>query len=80
MFFIWTGIENKLEGFLQRLNNFQPNLKFTHEKSKTSVNVLYFVAGINGDKFEIDPYSKSSNCHQFLEFNSAYTHQKINCL
>ena len=40
MLFIWTEVEDKLEGFLDRLNNFHPNLKFTHEKSKSSVNFL----------------------------------------
>ena len=30
--------EDKLEGFLNRLNNFHSNLKFTHEESKSSVN------------------------------------------
>ena len=34
--FIWAESEIKLEGFL-RLNTFHMNLKFTHEKSKTSV-------------------------------------------
>ena len=38
IFFIWTEGEDKLEGFPNRLNNFNPNLKFTHEKSKFSVN------------------------------------------
>ena len=38
IFFIWAEGENKLESFLQPLNTFHPNLKFTHEKSKTSIN------------------------------------------
>ena len=38
IFFIWAEGENKLESFLQHLNTFHPNLKFTHEKSKTSIN------------------------------------------
>ena len=32
---------------------------------------------MNGDKFETDRYSKPTDCHQFLEFNSAHpTHIK----
>ena len=27
IFFIWIEVEDKLEGFLNRLNNFHPNLK-----------------------------------------------------
>ena len=70
IFFIWTEGENK--SFLQRLNTFHPDLKFTHKKSKTSVNFLDDVIRINGDKFETDLYSKPSDCYQFLEFNSAH--------
>ena len=72
IFFIWTKSENKLESFLQRLTTFHPNLKIAHEKSKTSVHFLDVVARINGNKFETNLYSKLSDYHQFLEFNSAH--------
>ena len=38
--FMWTEGEDQLEGFLNRLDNFHPNLKFTDEKSKSSLNFL----------------------------------------
>ena len=47
--------------------------KFTHEKSKTSIIFLDVAVRINGDIFETDLYSKLSDCHQFLEFNSAHS-------
>ena len=31
IFFIWTHGEQELERFLKDLNNFTPNLSFTHE-------------------------------------------------
>ena len=34
IFFIWTTTEKGLDDFLERLNNFHPNLKFTHERSR----------------------------------------------
>ena len=69
IFFIWTKSGNKLESFLQRLNTFHPNLKFTHEKSKTSAHFLDVVVRINGNQFETDLYSKPSDYHQrFLDF------------
>ena len=37
---MWTEGEDQLEGFLNLLDNFHPNLKFPHEKSKFSVNFL----------------------------------------
>ena len=38
IFFIWTESEDKREGYLNCLNSFHPNSKFTHEKFKSSVN------------------------------------------
>ena len=67
-----------LEGFLQSLNAFHPNLKFTHEKSKVSINFLDVTVSINGEKFETDLYCKPNDCHQFLEFKSMHLiHNKI---
>ena len=34
IFFIWTHSEQELERFLKDLNNFTPNLSFTHEASE----------------------------------------------
>ena len=51
IFFIWIESENELEGFLQRLNAFHPNLKFTQEISKVSINFLDVTVSINGEEF-----------------------------
>ena len=40
IFFIWTHGETELKKFMQGLNNFLPNLKFTHESSKKRVAFL----------------------------------------
>ena len=40
IFFIWNENEEKLEEFLENLNNLHPNFKCTNEKSKKSVNFL----------------------------------------
>ena len=74
-FFIWTERENELESFSQRLNAFHPNLKFTHGKSKVSINFLDVAVSINGEKFETNLYCKPTDCHQFLEFHSPHTIQ-----
>ena len=39
-FFIWTAGEESLEKFLEDLNKFHPNLKFTYENSKEIINFL----------------------------------------
>ena len=63
IFFIWTESEDELEGFLQRLNVFHPNLKFTHGNSKLSINFLDVTVSINGEEFESDLYCKPTDCH-----------------
>ena len=40
IFFIWTHGEQELERFLKVLNNFTPNLSFTHEASKNCIPFL----------------------------------------
>ena len=57
-FFIQTENEDELDEFLQRLNAFHRNLKFTHDKSKVSINFLDVTVSINGEQFEIDLYCK----------------------
>ena len=57
---------------MQRLNASHPNLKFTHDKSKVSINFLDVTVSINGERFETDLHCKPTYCHQFLEFNSAH--------
>ena len=63
MFFIWNENEEKLEQFL---NNFHPNLKFTSEKSKKSVNFLDVTVSLIDQHLETDLYYKLTDCHQFL--------------
>ena len=56
--------------------NFHPNLKFTSEKSKNCVNFLDVKASLIDHHLETDLYCKSTDCHQFLDFNSSYPYKK----
>ena len=40
IFFIWTHGEDKLKTFLENLNQFHPNIAFTHESSTESIPFL----------------------------------------
>ena len=81
IFFVWTGSENKLEDFLNRVNNFHPKLKFTYEKSKSFANFLDGSVSMVDNKLEADIYCKPCACHQFLQFNSAHPfYKKTYCL
>ena len=41
IFFIWTASEKELDAFLEWLNNFHPNLKFTNERSREEINFFW---------------------------------------
>ena len=58
IFFIWVEDKDKLDRFLNRINNFYPNLKFTHEKSKSSINFLDVSVRIVDNKLETDLFCK----------------------
>ena len=47
IFFIWTASEKELDKFLNRLNSFHPNLRFTHEWSRESLNFLMSLLKFN---------------------------------
>ena len=68
----FSSAQKNLEGFLNCLNNFHPNLKFTHEKSKSSDNFLDVSVSIVDNKLETDLFCKPTDCYQFLHFNSAH--------
>ena len=72
IFFVWTAGEKHLEHFLERLNSFHTNLKFTHEMSKNSVNFLDLVVSVEGNELVTNLYCKPTDCHQFLEYSSAH--------
>ena len=70
--FICNESEEKLEEYLENLNIFYSNLKFTREKSKTSVNSLDVIVALIDQHYETDLYCKPTDCDQFLDFNSAH--------
>ena len=76
IFFIWTEGQDKLERFLDRLNNLHPNLEFTHEKSKSSVN--FFDVSVD-NKLETDLFCKPTDGHQF-RFSILLLPIHFNCL
>ena len=72
IFFISNESEEKLDEFLENLNNFHPNLKFTCGKFKNSVNFLDVKVSLIYQHLETDLYCKPTDCHQFLDFSSAH--------
>ena len=71
-FFVWIESEKKLEKVLEILNNFHPNLNSTSEKSKKSINLLDVTVSLIDEHLETDLYCNPTDCHKFLDFNSAH--------
>ena len=72
IFFIWTTSEKELDKFLNHLNSFHPNLRFTHERSRESLNFLDVIVKIQQGEFVTDLYCKSTDGHQYLPFDSCH--------
>ena len=72
VFFIWTHGNDKLEKFLDDLNSFDINIKFTHESSKDNVTFLDFMVKFSKSCLTTDLHIKDPDQHQFLHFNSSH--------
>ena len=68
IFFIWTHGEQELERFLKDLNNFTPNLSFTHEASKNCIPVLDLKVKLTDGKLDTDLYIKPTDHHQYIHY------------
>ena len=68
----WAASEKELDKFLNRLNSFDPNLGFTHERSREILNFLDVIVKIQQGEFVIDLYCKSTDGHQYLHFDSCH--------
>ena len=69
---IGTNVEQELERFLKDLNNFTPNLSFTHEASKNCIPFLDLKVKLIDGKLETDLYMKPADCHQYLHYLSSH--------
>ena len=72
IFFIWTHGNDKLEKFLDDLNSFDNNIKFTHESSKDNVIFLDLIVKLSKGRLTTDLHVKDTDRHQYLHFNSSH--------
>ena len=70
-FFVWTHVEDEFYKFLERLNSFHPNLKFTSECSREEINWCNTVK-LNNNQFVTYLYCKPTDSHQHLHYNSCH--------
>ena len=68
VFFIWTHGEEKLASFIDDLNNYRPNIKFTHKSNKEHIPFLDLNVSLSGNKLSTDLYIISTDRHQYLHY------------
>ena len=72
IFFIWTHGRESLQTFIDDLNTFHPNLKFTHEFSEKSVTFLDLKVNLSNGSITTDLHIKPTEKHHYLHFSSSH--------
>ena len=72
IFFIWTHGEEKLTQFLNELNNFHSNLKFTYETSSCTVKFLDQNVSLRNGAIHTDLYIEPTNGLQYLHYQFSH--------
>ena len=81
IFFVWTHGEEILQKSLEYLSDIHPGLIFTPEISAHQVNFLDVIVKIQENEFLADLYSKTTDCHQYLHYDSYHPQQmKKSCM
>ena len=73
VFCVWTKPESELLQFIEHLNTCHANIKFTAEYSKEKVNFLDTTVLIKDDTLITDLYTKETDTHSYLRYDSAHT-------
>ena len=72
IFLIWTYGKEHPETFLQELNNFNRDFKFTYELNEKEIPFLDLTVKLNEGKISTGLYIKSTDRHQYLHFTSSH--------
>ena len=72
IFFVWTEGEEELKGFIERINSFHPNLKYTDKISRDEVEFLDVTVRLESGSFSTELYCKPTDKHQYLDYSSSH--------
>ena len=75
IFFIWTHGEEELKTFMEKFNNFTPNLRFTYESNEKSTSFLDLIITVSEQKLKTTLHIKSTERHQYLNYASSHPEQ-----
>ena len=69
---VWTHGNEKLESFIAYLNSIHPTIKFTSERSTTSIPFLDVKILLENGKIQTDLYCRPTDKHQYLLHSSSH--------
>ena len=69
---VWAHGEEKLDNFITYLNNIHPTIKFTSERSTSSIPFLDVNVLLENGKIETDLFCKPTDKHQYLLHSSSH--------
>ena len=72
IFMVWTHGNEKLDSFTTYLNSIHPTIKFTSERSTTSIPFLDVNIQLENGKIETHLYCKPTDKHQYLLHSSIH--------
>ena len=72
IFFIWTHGKEDLRKFMDKFNNFTPNLRFTYESNEKSISFLELVITVSEKELKTRLHIKSTDGHQYLHYASPH--------
>ena len=72
IFFIWAHGKEELKKFMEKFNNFTPNLRFTYESNKKSISFLDFIITLSEQKLKTTIHLKSIDRSQYLHYASSH--------
>ena len=75
---VWTHGNEKLESFIAYLNSIHPTIKFTSERSTTSIPFLDVKIPLENGKIETGLYCKPTDEHQYLLHSSSHPYHTKN--
>ena len=62
----------ELKKFMEKFNNFTPNLRFTFESSEKSISFLDLIITVSDRELKTTLHMKSTDHHQYLHYASSH--------
>ena len=79
IFVLWPHSEKELEDFTDYINSLHPTIKFKVSSSTSHIPFLDILIKVKEGKLETELYTKPTDSHSYLHYNSAHpTHCKNN--